>query len=142
MILRSVNANPIDRFAAIFSKTCSGPRRREEESSNEAPWGMSSLRHSCRSRRCGSTRRGTTQGVPLHFHSSTTLGSACLDQSAEAGKHLSAPVAWLLDSRVYQSRCRFDSLYLRLLWLSIAYFAKFLTLTGALGSISRSFARN
>src|SRR5207249_4659364 len=27
-----------------------------------------------------------------------------LDQSVEAGKHLSALVAWLLDSRVYQSK--------------------------------------
>ena len=59
---------------------------------------MSSSRLSCRSRRCRSTRRATTQVFPLPLLDDFRVG--LLDQSAEAGKHLSAPVAssWILAS--------------------------------------------
>jgi class 3 adenylate cyclase len=45
-------------------------------------------------------------GNPLHFHSSTTSGSAFLARGADAAEHLAPPVVQLLDPRVYQLRRR------------------------------------
>jgi hypothetical protein len=61
---------------------------------------MSFLRHACRSRRCRSTRGWDHTGVPIHFHSSTTSGSACLIKARrrESIFPRQSPSSWILAS--------------------------------------------